>query len=284
MQIYNQKYLNIAEDILRYGHQREGRNGVVRSIPFQDLMFDMRNDYFPLITSRKIYYDGVFGEYAAMIRGPKNIKDFQKWGCNYWNEFGDPDTGELRLSYGNSWLDFNGVNQVEELLYNLKHHRYDRRHIITAWNPKGMQDLTLPPCHFLYQFYVDQTVASFDHARNGPNDNDTSDTLSMIMYSRSGDWMVGVPSDMVFGATMLAHISALVNLKPGTLKLFVADAHIYLEHFTKAQEQIENGYRWVDAKYSIQPQVGLNYNEFQPKHMDIYNYEPKGSIKYELKT
>ena len=147
-----------------------------------------------------------------------------------------------------------------------------------------MQDLTLPPCHFLYQFYVDQTVASFDHARNGPNDNDTSDTLSMIMYSRSGDWMVGVPSDMVFGATMLAHISALVNLKPGTLKLFVADAHIYLEHFTKAQEQIENGYRWVDAKYSIQPKIGLNYNEFQPKHMDIYNYEPKGSIKYELKT
>ena len=120
------------------------------------------------------------------------------------------------LRYGNSWLDFNGVNQIDELLYNLKHHRYDRRHIITAWNPKGMQDLTLPPCHFLYQFYVDQTVASFDHARYGPNDNDTSDTLSMIMYSRSGDWMVGVPSDMVFGATMLAHISALVNLKPGT--------------------------------------------------------------------
>ena len=284
MQIYNQKYLNIAEDILRYGRQKEGRNGYTRSLPFKELEFDMRNHYFPLLTSRKIHYEGVLGEYAAIIRQPKNIKDFQKWGCNYWNEFGDPDTGELRLSYGNSWIDFNGVNQVEELLYNLKHHRYDRRHIITAWNPKGMQDLTLPPCHFLYQFYVDQTIASFDHARNGPNDNDTSDTLSMIMYSRSGDWMVGVPSDMVFGATMLAHISALVNLKPGTLKLFVADAHIYLEHFTKAQEQIENGYRWVDAKYSIQPQVGLNYNEFQPKHMDIYNYEPKGSIKYELKT
>ena len=108
MQIYNQKYLNIAEDILRYGRQKEGRNGYTRSLPFKELEFDMRNHYFPLLTSRKIHYEGVLGEYAAIIRQPKNVKDFQKWGCNYWNEFGDPDTGKLRLSYGNSWYNFNG--------------------------------------------------------------------------------------------------------------------------------------------------------------------------------
>ena len=115
MQIYNQKYLNIAEDILRYGRQKEGRNGYTRSLPFKELEFDMRNHYFPLLTSRKIHYEGVLGEYAAIIRQPKNVKDFQKWGCNYWNEFGDPDTGELRLSYGNSWYNFNGVNQVRNV-------------------------------------------------------------------------------------------------------------------------------------------------------------------------
>ena len=170
MQIYNQKYLNIAEDILRYGRQKEGRNGYTRSLPFKELEFDMRNHYFPLLTSRKIHYEGVLGEYAAIIRQPKNIKDFQKWGCNYWNEFGDPDTGELRLSYGNSWYNFNGVNQVRNVLNNLRSNPYDRRHIISAWNPEGMEDLSLPPCHFLYQFYLDE------------DKYDNENTLSMLMY------------------------------------------------------------------------------------------------------
>ena len=156
MQIYNQKYLDIAEDILRYGRQKEGRNGYTRSLPFKELEFDMRNHYFPLLTSRKIHYEGVLGEYAAIIRQPKNVKDFQKWGCNYWNEFGDPDTGELRLSYGNSWYNFNGVNQVRNVLNNLRSNPYDRRHIISAWNPEGMKRSKLTTMPFLYQFYVDE--------------------------------------------------------------------------------------------------------------------------------
>ena len=270
MQIYNQKYLNIAEDILRYGRQKEGRNGYTRSLPFKELEFDMRNHYFPLLTSRKIHYEGVLGEYAAIIRQPKNVKDFQKWGCNYWNEFGDPDTGELRLSYGNSWYNFNGVNQVRNVLNNLRSNPYDRRHVISAWNPEGMEDLSLPPCHFLYQFYVDE------------DKYDKEKTLSMLMYSRSGDWMVGIPSDMVFGATMLACWSNLIGAKSGTLKLMVADAHIYSDHFSTAWSQIENGYVHYDANYHLQPQFSTE--DFEPKHMEIYNYEHKGNIKYELKT
>ena len=272
MQIYNDKYLKTAEEILVFGHQRMTRSGVVRSLPFKDLEFDMRNGHFPLITSRKIHYDGVFGEYAAMIRGPKNIKDFQKWGCNYWNDFGDPDTGDIRLDYGNSWIDYNGVNQIDELIHNLRVDPYGRRHIINSWKPDNLKNLSLPCCHIMYQFYVDQD----NH--NGIGER----TLSMMMYQRSGDWMLGVPSDMVFGATMLSCVANMINAKPGTLKVAIADAHIYEEHFNTAWYQINNGYIHIDPTYNLQPQ--LNMYEFQPKHIEIHNYEHKGTIDYELKT
>ena len=270
MLAYETKYLHTTESILDYGDFRSTRNGHVKSVFYKTLRFNMSYGEFPVITSRKMNVDGILGEYAAIIRGPKNIKDFQKWGCNYWNEFGDPDTGELRLSYGNSWYNFNGVNQVRNVLNNLRANPYDRRHIISAWNPEGMEDLSLPPCHFLYQFYVDE------------DKYDKEKTLSMLMYSRSGDWMVGIPSDMVFGATMLACWSNLIGAKSGTLKLMVADAHIYSDHFSTAWSQIENGYVHYDANYHLQPQFSTE--DFEPKHMEIYNYEHKGNIKYELKT
>ena len=273
MQMYNQQYINIAEEILKNGHQRTTRSGLVRSLPFQDLTFDMRWQDFPLLTSRKMYYKGVLGEYAAMIRQPKNIKDFQKWGCNYWNEFGDPDTGDLRLDYGNSWFNYNGVDQVTQLIDNLRVDPYGRRHIINAWKPDNLENLTLPCCHLMYQFYVDEE----------PGANCAERTLSMMMYQRSGDWMVGVPSDMIFGATMLACFADMINAKAGTLKLVIADAHIYSDHFNNAWKQIENGYVHIDPNYSLEPQDSFKPNSFKPEDLQIHNYSYKGAIKYDLK-
>ena len=116
---YESKYLRIADEILMHGDYRETRNGWVKSIFTQTLHFDMSDDRFPVLTTRKMNINSVLGEYAAIIREPNNIKDFQKWGCNYWNEFGDSNTGDLRIDYGNSWVDYNGVNQIERLIYNI---------------------------------------------------------------------------------------------------------------------------------------------------------------------
>ena len=95
---YESKYLRIADEILMHGDYRETRNGWVKSIFTQTLHFDMSDDRFPVLTTRKMNINSVLGEYAAIIREPNNIKDFQKWGCNYWNEFGDNNTGDLYLT------------------------------------------------------------------------------------------------------------------------------------------------------------------------------------------
>ena len=259
---YESKYLRIANEILMYGDYRETRNGWVKSLFTQTLHFDMSDDRFPVVTTRKMNIDSVLGEYAAIIRGPKNIKDFQKWGCNYWNEFGDPDTGELRIDYGNSWVDYNGVNQVEELLYNIRNHPQDRRLLINAWNPKNTHTSSLPCCHFLYQFYVNNTA------------------LDLTVYQRSGDWMIGVPSDMVFAATFLANIASISNLKPRRVNLIIGDCHIYEEHFEKAKEQIG---RMITASphYTLSRQE--EFTDFQPIDLNIINYKHKELIKYDLK-
>ena len=267
MSLYERKYLRIADEILHNGHYRKTRNGWVKSIFTQTLQFDMNTNRFPVLTTRKMSVDSVLGEYAAIIRGPKNIKDFQKWGCNYWNEFGDPDTGDLRIDYGNLWTDYDGINQIEELLYNIRINPYDRRLLIDAWKPTNTHKVSLPCCHFLYQFYVEFN-------------KDNNNWLDLTVYQRSGDWMIGVPSDMVFAATFLANIASISNLKPRRVNLIIGDCHIYEEHFEKTKEQTS---RMITASphYTLSRQE--EFTDFQPVDLNIINYKHKEFIKYDLK-
>jgi len=262
MSLYERKYLRIADEILHNGDYRNTRNGWVKSIFTQTLHFEMNTDRFPVLTTRKMNVDSVLGEYAAIIRGPKNIKDFQKWGCNYWNEFGDPDTGDLRIDYGNLWTDYDGVNQVEELLYNIRNHPNNRRLLIDAWKPTNTYKVSLPCCHFLYQFYVNNTA------------------LDLTVYQRSGDWMVGVPSDMVFAATFLANIASLCALKPRRINLIIGDCHIYEEHFDKVKEQTS---RIIEASPHYRLARQEEFTDFQPVDLKILDYKHKEFIKYDLK-
>ena len=262
MSLYERKYLRIADEILYNGDYRNTRNGWVKSIFTQTLHFDMNTNRFPVLTTRKMNANSVLGEYAAIIRGPKNIKDFQKWGCNYWNEFGDPDTGDLRIDYGNLWTDYDGVNQVEELLYNIKHHAHSRRLLIDAWKPTNTYKASLPCCHFLYQFYVNNTA------------------LDLTVYQRSGDWMIGVPSDMVFAATFLANIASLCALKPRRINLIIGDCHIYEEHFDKVKEQTS---RIIEASPHYRLARQEEFTDFQPVDLKILDYKHKEFIKYDLK-
>jgi|TARA_B110000971_G_C19877010_1_gene438923 thymidylate synthase len=256
------KYLEIASRILTQGHSRKSRNGIIKSLPFQTLEFNIEK-HFPLLKSRKIYYKGIAGEYAAMIRGPKHVDDFTRWGCNYWNQWAEED-GSINIDYGNAWINFNGVNQMANVLDSLLFDPADRRMVISGWNPGNLEDLSLPCCHHNYQFWTDGKV------------------VDMLWIQRSGDFMVGIPSDMVFASIMLACFANNAALKPRNIKMVIGDAHIYEEHYDNALKQINSVfYEHTPATYSLAPQADLY--SFVPDDLHIDTYEHNKGIKYELK-
>ena len=256
-----QNYLDIMRKILRDGTVREGRNGITKSIPFPSLTWDFEYGYLPLITTRKMHTKGILGEYAAIVRGPKHIDDFRKWGCNYWEKWANDD-GTITVDYGNAWTDYNGVNQVEAVLQSLRDNPGDRRMVIDAWRPDRLEDLSLPCCHYSYQFWSDGT------------------RLSLLWNQRSADWCIGVPSDMLFAGVMLACFASLTNHKLGQLTMQFGDAHIYEEHFEGAQEQIRRNPH-IPPRFRLSEQE--EFNTFQPVDLQVFDYNHYDPISYELK-
>jgi len=254
-------YILTAKKIIHQGTPRTGRNGVTYSLPFQQIKFDLSTGHIPLLTTRRMFYKGVLGEYAAMIRGPKNIIDFQKFGCNYWDNWGD-ENGDINIDYGNAWIDYNGVNQMEYVLNSLRNNPSDRRMVINAWRPDRLEDLSLPCCHHSYQFWSDGTH------------------LDLLWIQRSGDWMIGVPSDMVLASVMLLCFSSLANLTPRNVKMVIGDAHIYAEHIETAIEQCRR-LAWNPAIYDLKPQTDLY--SFVPSDLDITQYKYEPPLTYLLK-
>lgn len=262
-------YVGIIQDILRNGQTREGRNGVTKSLFGKVLTIDMSNTgTFPLLQGRRMYTKGVFGEFAALIRGPHHVDDFKQFGCNYWDQWANPN-GTLNIDYGNLWRNFAGVDQLAELKDKLKNNPSDRRMIITGWNPVGMADLSLPCCHLLYQWYV------------------RDDYLDMIWYQRSCDTMIGLPSDIVLAALWNVMLANEVDLLPGKITMVFGDTHIYEEHFDGASEYSQRvlfGKPLKYPTYRVLADVGTPLEEFLPNMIKLSGYEPYPPIKFELKT
>jgi len=255
------EYLQITQNILTLGTKRKGRNGDTFSLPFQQLEFDLSSGHIPLITTRKMHYRGILGEYAAMIRGPKHIDDFKKYGCNYWDKWARED-GSISVDYGNAWIDFNGVNQMEYVLDSLRNNPADRRMVISGWRPDKLDDLDLPCCHHSYQFWSD------------------GDVVDLLWVQRSGDWMVGVPSDVVFASVMLLCFSDLAGLKPRNVRMVVGDAHIYAEHEENARKQARR-VGWNPPSFTLKPQKDLY--SFVPEDFEINDYTHDEPLNYLLK-
>lgn len=235
---YEINYANLVKNILDNGEKRKTRNQETRAIFGAQLVIDMSNPtsfmqgYFPLLRGRKMHYNGVIGEMIALLKGPKNVEDFEKEGCNYWKQWAaepggclfdgsEAKGGELELDYGNAWLDFNGVNQIDNLVKTLQENPMDRRMIVSGWRPDRLSELSLPCCHLLYQWFV----------REG-------EYLDMIWYQRSVDTMIGLPSDVVLAAVWNIGLARNVGLKPGRITMFLADTHIYEPHVQTAYEYL----------------------------------------------
>lgn len=260
------QYKHLIETTLMYGQRREGRNGFTRSTFGKTITVDLAEGEFPLLLGRKIFYRGVFGEFAAFIRGPRHLKDFEEYGCNYWKQWAD-ENGTIRVDYGNQWLNFNGVNQLDVLVSGLLMDPAGRRHIVNAWRPDH-HDLSLPCCHFLYQWYV-----------NG-------DKLEMIWYQRSVDLMIGLPSDIVLAMLFNICVASDTGYKPGKITFMLGDCHVYEEHNLAAKQYLS---RLLDFKEyptyatSVTSLVDPDYL-FEPGHIQIQGYDPYPAIKMEVKA
>ena len=264
MELFEYDYSALVQRILDDGELRETRNQSTKSLFGESLSFDLR-DGFPLISGRKMFPKGVLGELAALLRKPKCVEDFTKWGCNYWGQWAD-ENGQLELDYGNAWFDFNGFDQIADLKHKLANNPADRRMIINAWRPDRLSDLSLPCCHYSYQFHVS-----------------TDRVLSMVWTQRSVDVMVGLPSDFILAAAWLIAVASEFNLTAGKIKMDFGDTHIYTDHIDGAKQYLKQCDDVHVAKvhwgYATD---GEDFCEFKPDTLIIGEYSPQPSIQFKL--
>ncbi|AKU79502.1 thymidylate synthase [Spiroplasma turonicum] len=244
-----QQYLNLIKEVLNEGESRDDRTntGTLSKFGTQS-RYDLR-DGFPLLTTKKMFFKGIVHEMLWFIKGDTNIKYLVDNNVNIWNEWPfelykkseeykneslqeyvqkikndlnfAKKYGELGPVYGKQWRNFNGVDQFSKLIGNIKNNPYSRRHIITAWNPSEVDDMALPPCHSLFQFYVSK-----------------SGYLDLQLYQRSGDIFLGVPFNIASYSLLLILVSLECKLKPRYFIHTIGDAHIYSNHLEQVKLQI----------------------------------------------
>jgi thymidylate synthase len=180
---------------------------------------------FPLLTTKKVHVKSILHELLWFLRGDTNVKYLQDNGCKIWDEWAD-ENGDLGPVYGKQWRSWaapNGqsIDQIANLVEGLKTNPNSRRHIVSAWNPADVEDMALPPCHCLFQFFV------------------ADGKLSCQLYQRSADVFLGVPFNIASYALLTMMVAQVVGLKPGEFVHTFGDAHLYLNHLDQAREQLQ---------------------------------------------
>lgn len=220
-----QAYLDLLADILANGVQRGDRTGTGTLGVFgRQMRFDLSKG-FPLLTTKKLHRKSIILELLWFLRGDTNVKWLQDQGVSIWDEWAAPD-GELGPVYGKQWRSWTApdgrvIDQIANVVAALKSNPDSRRHIVSAWNPADVDDMALPPCHCLFQFYV----------ANG--------RLSCQLYQRSADVFLGVPFNIASYALLTVMMAKVVGLAPGEFVHTLGDAHLYLNHLDQAREQLQ---------------------------------------------
>jgi len=265
---YEVDYIKLLNDVEVTGELVKGRNG--DTISCFGKMLEIRSledGYFPILTTRKMHIDGILGELAAFVRGATMLKDFKKWGCNYWDSNataweGNEGRTELHVGkiYGAQWRNFNGVDQLKVLVKGLKEQPTSRRHILTAYNPAELDLGCLPPCHLMVQYSV---------RRGG--------WLESCVYMRSVDLCVGLPTDVALYAAMQIVLAEELAFYPGTITFMLGDAHIYANHLGKLKEQTA---RYIQDLPEYNLLGSPKITEFVPDDLILLNYKPQPRIDY----
>ena len=219
-----QPYLDLLADILANGVRREDRTGVGTTSVFgRQMRFDLARG-FPALTTKKLHLKSIILELLWFLRGDTNVRWLQERGVSIWDEWAD-ESGELGPVYGKQWRswaapDGRVIDQITGVVQSLKTNPASRRHIVTAWNPADVDDMALPPCHCLFQFYV------------------AEGKLSCQLYQRSADVFLGVPFNIASYALLTQMMAQVVGLEPGEFVHTLGDAHLYLNHLDQARLQL----------------------------------------------
>lgn len=256
------EYLKLINHVLENGIEKNDRTGTgTLSIFGYQSRYSLENS-FPLVTTKKIHLKSVIFELLWFLKGSTNIKYLKDNNVKIWDEWADKN-GELGPVYGSQWRSWqtkNGktIDQISELIYNLKNNPHSRRHIVSAWNVGEINDMALPPCHSLFQFFV------------------VNNKLSCQLYQRSADIFLGVPFNIASYALLTMMIAQVCNLDCGEFIHTLGDAHIYLNHINQAKLQIT---REPKDPPIMKIKKRTNIFDFVYEDFEIVNYDPHPHIK-----
>ena len=263
------QYLALLRDILEAGVARDDRTGTgVRSVFGRQMRFDLAEG-FPLLTTKKLHLKSIILELLWFLRGDTNVRWLQERGVTIWDEWADPETGELGPVYGKQWRswaapDGRVIDQIATVIVSLKTNPFSRRHIVSAWNPADVDDMALPPCHCLFQFYVEP-------AADGPG------RLSCQLYQRSADVFLGVPFNIASYALLTAMVAQVCDLRVGHFVHTLGDAHIYSNHVEQARLQLTRA-PLAPPRLALNPQK-RDLFAFDYEDIAIEGYQAHPAIK-----
>jgi thymidylate synthase len=259
-QALEQPYLDLMRHVLEQGVDRDDRTGTgTRSVFGHQMRFDLSRG-FPLLTTKKLHLRSIIHELLWFLRGETNIAYLQENGVRIWDEWADAD-GNLGPVYGYQWRSWprpegGSVDQISQLVEQIKANPMSRRLIVSAWNPAQVEAMQLPPCHCLFQFYV----------ANG--------RLSCQLYQRSADIFLGVPFNIASYALLLSMVAQVTGLKVGEFIHTLGDAHLYSNHFEQAREQLTRK-PYEPPQLRLNPQVDdLFAFAFDDIAIDAYEAHP----------
>lgn len=260
------QYLDLLDRILTEGHKKTDRTGTGTLSVFGNQMRFNLEDGFPLLTTKKLHLKSIIYELLWFLRGDTNVRWLQEHGVRIWNEWA-VENGELGPVYGHqwrSWPDYNGgtIDQIQNVIDLIKNHPDSRRMMVSAWNPAEVEQMALPPCHCLFQFYV------------------ADDRLSLQLYQRSADTFLGVPFNIASYALLLQMMAQVTGLKPGEFVHTTGDTHLYLNHLEQARLQLTRTPRPLPTM-KINPDV-KNLFDFKYEDFELEGYNPYDHIKAEV--
>ena len=259
-------YLELLNHVLENGKARGDRTGTGTIGVFgAQARFDLRES-FPCLTTKKLHLRSIIHELLWFSNGDTNIKYLNDNGVTIWDEWADED-GNLGPVYGKQWRSWavgdgsQTIDQLARVVASIKNNPTSRRHIVSAWNPTDVEEMALPPCHTMFQFYVDTTA----------------EELSCQLYQRSADLFLGVPFNIASYALLTMMMAQVCDLKPGDFVHTFGDLHLYQNHLDQTREQLSREPRSL-PQMKINPDVkeidGFCYNDFE-----LVGYDPYPTIK-----
>lgn len=257
------QYLEVVKYILAHGVDKEDRTGTgTRSVFGYQMRLDLSAG-FPLLTTKKLHLRSIIHELLWFLKGETNIQYLNQNGVSIWDEWADAD-GELGPVYGAQWRSWQngagrGVDQITKVIQAIQANPNSRRLIVSAWNVAQIEQMALPPCHVLFQFYV------------------ADGKLSCQLYQRSADVFLGVPFNMASYALLTLMVAQVCQLEPGEFIHTFGDVHLYKNHFEQAQLQLSRA-PYPLPQMQINPRVNSIF-DFQYADFELKNYQAHAHIK-----